>query len=178
MADTSDTLISVIPEVTPGVTPATPAFKNIRVTSETLTPAFETLVSAEIRADATVSDVRRSGISVSGDIGFELHRDAQFDDLLAAAVRGAWATNVAKGGTTNLQAVYEYAEPVTAVERIDGLRSWIAQYGIPRALYTDWKNVYVREPNAAEQATGAVPLTQFGRMCASLGIQIIAASSP
>ena len=36
----------------------------------------------------------------------------------------------------------------------------------------------MRAPNAEEQATGAVPLTQFGRMCASLGIQIIAASSP
>jgi hypothetical protein len=33
-------------------------------------------------------------------------------------------------------------------------------------------------PNAEEQATGAVPLTQFGRMCASLEMQIIAASSP
>ena len=61
---------------------------------------------------------------------------------------------------------------------VDVLRRWIGAYGVPLALYTDWKNVYVREPNADEQATGAVPLTQFGRMCASLGIQIIAASSP
>ncbi len=60
----------------------------------------------------------------------------------------------------------------------DVLRRWIEAYGVPLALYTDWKNVYVRVPNAEEQATGAVPLTQFGRMCASLGIQIIAASSP
>ena len=58
------------------------------------------------------------------------------------------------------------------------LRAWIARYGIPRALYTDWKNVYVRVPNAEERATGAPPLTQFGRMCAALGIQIIPASSP
>jgi hypothetical protein len=58
------------------------------------------------------------------------------------------------------------------------LRRWIEAYGVPLALYTDWKNVYVREPNAEEQVTGAVPLTQFGRMCAALGIQIIAASSP
>ena len=49
---------------------------------------------------------------------------------------------------------------------------------VPLALYTDWKNVYVRAPTAEEQLTGAVPLTQFGRMCASLGIEIIAASSP
>lgn len=58
------------------------------------------------------------------------------------------------------------------------LRAWIARYGLPRALYTDWKNVYVRRPNQEEQVTGAAPLTQFGRMCARLGIQIIPASSP
>jgi transposase len=58
------------------------------------------------------------------------------------------------------------------------LRAWIAQHGVPRALYTDWKNVYVRRPNQEEQATGAEPLTQFGRMCAALGIKIIPASSP
>jgi transposase len=58
------------------------------------------------------------------------------------------------------------------------LRTWIEQYGIPRALYTDWKNVYVRPPNQEERATGAAPLTQFGRMCAKLGITIIPASSP
>jgi transposase len=58
------------------------------------------------------------------------------------------------------------------------LRRWIDQYGIPRALYTDWKNVYVRRPNQEERETGAEPLTQFGRMCAALGIKIIPASSP
>jgi transposase len=58
------------------------------------------------------------------------------------------------------------------------LRLWIAQFGVPRALYTDWKNVYVRVPNAEERETGAAPLTQFGRMCAALGIRIIPASSP
>jgi transposase len=58
------------------------------------------------------------------------------------------------------------------------LRAWIERYGIPRALYTDWKNVYVRRPNQEERETGAEPLTQFGRMCAALGITIIPASSP
>jgi transposase len=58
------------------------------------------------------------------------------------------------------------------------LRAWIGRYGVPRALYTDWKTVYVRPPTEAERAAGAVPLTQFGRMCATLGITIIPASSP
>jgi transposase len=61
---------------------------------------------------------------------------------------------------------------------VEVLRRWIEAYGMPLALYTDWKNVYMREPTAEEQVTGAVPLTQFGRMCAALDIRIIAASSP
>jgi transposase len=58
------------------------------------------------------------------------------------------------------------------------LRQWIEHYGIPRALYTDWKNVYVRVPNAQERLRGEAALTQFGGMCQKLGIGIIAASSP
>jgi transposase len=58
------------------------------------------------------------------------------------------------------------------------LRRWIEQYGVPQALYTDWKSVYVRKASAAERETGELPRTQFGRMCAKLGIRIIAASSP
>jgi len=48
------------------------------------------------------------------------------------------------------------------------LRAWIEQHGVPHALYTDWKNVYVRTGTAEELAAGIVPLTQFGRMCAAL----------
>jgi len=58
------------------------------------------------------------------------------------------------------------------------LRRWIEHYGVPWALYTDWKNVYVRPPNAQERMRGEPAVTQFGRMCAKLGIRIIAASSP
>ena len=58
------------------------------------------------------------------------------------------------------------------------LRAWMEKYGVPRALYTDWKNVYVREPTAKELLHGKPSLTQFGRMCERLGIRIIAAGSP
>jgi transposase len=58
------------------------------------------------------------------------------------------------------------------------LRDWIEAYGSPQALYTDWKNVYVRLPTEEERLTQTAPLTQFGRMCAQLGIRIIPASSP
>jgi transposase len=71
---------------------------------------------------------------------------------------------------------FDGQETIWAAARL--LRRWIERYGIPHALYTDWKNVYVRVPNRKERETGAAPLTQFGRMCARLGITIIPASSP
>jgi transposase len=58
------------------------------------------------------------------------------------------------------------------------LRRWIEKYGVPVALYTDWKNVYVRAATEKELLQGEVPVTQFGRMCERLGIKIIAANSP
>lgn len=58
------------------------------------------------------------------------------------------------------------------------LQAWIETYGVPRALYTDWKNVYKREPTRQEQVLGEEGHTQFGRICAKLGIKIIAAGTP
>jgi hypothetical protein len=76
-------------------------------------------------------------------------------------------------GTT--QAQMGQQETIWAAAR--ALRNWIEKYGIPVALYTDWKNVYVREPSAREQLQRVVPVTQFGRMCHNLDIRIIAANS-
>ena len=62
---------------------------------------------------------------------------------------------------------------------VNVLRSWISEYGVPRALYTDWKNVYKRVPTSSELSRGETAVfTQFGRMCEKLGIEVIAASSP
>ena len=58
------------------------------------------------------------------------------------------------------------------------LHAWITAYGVPRALYTDWKNVYKRVPTLKEQTRGEEAFTQFGRMCHKLDIAIIAAASP
>jgi len=60
----------------------------------------------------------------------------------------------------------------------DALRAWIERYGVPQALYVDWKNLYRRCATPRERLRGEEPITQFGRMCAKLGIKLIAASSP
>jgi transposase-like protein len=57
---------------------------------------------------------------------------------------------------------------------------WIARYGVPQAVYTDKKTVYVsaREPTLEEQLAGEQPLTVFGKACKKLDIRIIEANSP
>ncbi len=57
---------------------------------------------------------------------------------------------------------------------------WIEKYGIPVALYTDKKNVYLttREQTIEEQLAGKEPRTAFGEACEKLDIEIIAAHSP
>jgi transposase len=76
------------------------------------------------------------------------------------------------------KALGRFSEEETIWAAAGVLRRWIERYGVPLALYTDWKNVYVRPPNAEERERGEPAVTQFGRMCAKLGIRIIAASSP
>ncbi len=58
------------------------------------------------------------------------------------------------------------------------LRAWIERYGVPLALYVDGKNLYKRPANAQERMRGEEPITQFGRMCQKLGIELIMANSP
>ncbi len=60
----------------------------------------------------------------------------------------------------------------------DALRRWVERYGVPLSVYVDWKNLYKRAATVKEQLRGEEPVTQFGRMCAKLGIEVIAASSP
>ena len=61
---------------------------------------------------------------------------------------------------------------------VDALRAWIERYGVPQSVYVDWKNLYKRVATPREQLRGQEPVTQFGRMCAKLGMEVIAAGSP
>lgn len=52
------------------------------------------------------------------------------------------------------------------------------RYGGAAGDLSDWRNVYQRRATTAEAVAGVRPETQFGRMCAKLGIRLIGASSP
>jgi hypothetical protein len=76
------------------------------------------------------------------------------------------------------QTLAELGEQETIWAVADALRAWIDRYGVPLALYVDWKNLYKRRATAGERLRGEEPITQFGRICGKLGIELIAASSP
>jgi hypothetical protein len=58
------------------------------------------------------------------------------------------------------------------------LWQWIEKYGVPQALYVDWKNLHKWLATPGKRLRGEEPSTQFGRMCAQLRIELIAAGSP
>ena len=68
----------------------------------------------------------------------------------------------------------------TTQAAMEMLGRWAARYGLPTALYTDHDTVYVLDKEKADRlkARGEDGLTQFGRACERLGVEIIAASSP
>lgn len=72
------------------------------------------------------------------------------------------------------------AEEETTDAAMTLLWMWIERYGVPRALYTDKKTVFVVSEKDRENARleGREALTQFGRACKRLGIEIVRAHSP
>lgn len=89
--------LSYVAETAFGTTPATPSMLNLRNTSVGLNLAKDTFVSAEIRSDRQIADLRHGVKKPAGDIGFELSYGA-FDDFLAAALFGDWVTDTLKAG--------------------------------------------------------------------------------
>jgi hypothetical protein len=72
------------------------------------------------------------------------------------------------------------AEQETITAAMTLLWKWVERFGIPAALYTDRKNIYVppEKAVAAAKLSGREELTPFGRACQQLGIRIITAHSP
>jgi transposase len=102
--------------------------------------------------------------------------DGSFHDWLEERGPRGCLMNMVDDATSTTEARMGKEETIWAAVGV--LRAWIGKYGVPRALYTDWKNVYRRKATPGEQLRGETPVTQFGRMCQKLGIRIIAASSP
>lgn len=101
--------------------------------------------------------------------------DGSFHDWLEDRGGRGCLINMVDDATGVVLCRFEAEETSWAV--LETLRAWVERYGIPRAVYADWKNVYQYEPSERQKQHGEYPLTQFGRACQELGIELIAANS-
>lgn len=122
MSDANRTAVGLVEEVTPGTTPVTPVFENLRIKGESLEYRKSTTISAELRSDAQVTDVITTGFDAGGSIPMEASFGA-LDAILRGVMRSdfTWMPvreNIA-GQTTNVGAV---AATTYAVIASDGTR--------------------------------------------------------
>ncbi len=86
------TRVAYIPEVTPGTTPATPTFLNMRVTGAGIRTNKSTKAIAEINPDLNVRDEPQVSQSASAAYNFALNYGS-LDDIIANVLGSSWATN-------------------------------------------------------------------------------------
>lgn len=94
------TAIRMVAETNFNQTPATPAFKSVRYTGESVAFNRRSVTSNEIRDDRMTSDLVAVGADVSGDVNIELSFDS-FDDIIAAALCSSWGAPV--GGISTIK---------------------------------------------------------------------------
>ena len=102
--------------------------------------------------------------------------DGSFHDWLEDRGPDGCMMNMTDDATSEVE--LRLGEEETIWAAANTLRAWIEKHGVPQGLYVDWKNVYKRAATQREQLRGEEPVTQYGRMCEKLGIEIIAAGSP
>jgi transposase len=110
-------------------------------------------------------------------VGELVQLDGSFHDWFEG--RGPWPVLLTCVDDATGITLAQFVEAETTWAAAGLLGAWVQQHGVPRALYTDWHGAYHRTPTATER-TRAEPrvVTQFGRMCAKLGITLLAAGSP
>lgn len=95
MSDANRTSVRYVPEVTFGTTPATPAFKAMRITAATLDASIQTAESQELIANRRIRDVIRTAFQPSGSVPVEFSYGL-LDDFIEAAIQGTWSNKSLK----------------------------------------------------------------------------------
>jgi tail tube protein len=123
--------LGLVKETTYGVTPATPAFKLVRYTGESLKYNVTNTKSAEITPDRSETDLVQTGATVDGSINIELSYDS-FKDLIAGALCSTWAAGtgdqlVISNGTVRQAFTIEKTFPDTSTPEYHILRGCVVE---------------------------------------------------
>lgn len=91
--------VAYVEESTFNTTPASPDMLQVPVASVNISPAKDVFNDPSIRSDRSIRFQRHGNVHVTGDIE-TAYQHGTYDDFLAAAMHGTWASNVLKQGTT------------------------------------------------------------------------------
>lgn len=127
MVATSSGQLAFVAEVTPGTTPATPAFSVIDVVSEDLAMTANQIRSNSVTAVRTVAKSRRASAEVGNGFSIELCKGTEIDALLAALMGNTWsgtAPNIRSkaGGSTLTSFTFERKINSSMYRRFTGCR--------------------------------------------------------
>lgn len=137
-----------IKEVTPGVTPASPAagaWRTARLTGNTLSPTPDTEVSDEITDSRISQGSVVTGLTIGGDLTGELSFGT-FDDWLEALFYGSWTNNVLTVG--DVRSTFSVQKGFTDV-----------------SVYSLFKGVHA--------ATGSIDVPEQGKVILTIGAQCL-----
>lgn len=159
MGSTNLSKTAYVAETTKGTTPATPAFQEMRVTSNGLRYDPDRKTSNEIRSDRQVTDQILTGLSSGGNIGFELSFSA-FDDMLQAAFQGTWT---AQATIVNATADTEISDVGTAVITVasGGTAFKVGHLAVFTGFTTAANNDIIRRVSSSLAASVTFPASSF-----------------
>src|SRR5207245_2304729 len=103
----------------------------------------------QLTAERSRGDAGRELSASDANMGELVQLDGSFHDWLEERGGRGCLMHMVDDATSTVSCHFSREETIWAAVGV--LRLWIERYGVPRALYTDWKNVYVRAATEAEQ---------------------------
>lgn len=94
--------VTFIEETTYGVTPVAGNFKTARFTSDSLSGSPDTTESQQIRTDRMSSGQIVTGLTVGGDLNFELAKEAELELFMKSAMLNEWVTSAPVAATLTI----------------------------------------------------------------------------
>lgn len=116
-ADTDGTTLKLVEETVYNTTPVNSlVWKSVRAKGWSLNPQIATVESEELSANVDVLDVITATQQGNFTLMAEYSKDALFETMLEHLFRGAFATNVLKGGVLRKSMTFEEVSQGTATE--------------------------------------------------------------
>lgn len=130
MASSNDFVYGLVREVTPGVTPATPAFQILEcLAGSDLSVEAKVVTSDTMKANRALAAATLMNKATGNGLKMHAHRDATVEMLIEGILGNTFSSNVAKGGSNDYSFTIEKRVPEKkSGVTVDGFHRYTGQY--------------------------------------------------